>query len=80
MLWKNTLLYTKAHSQAKTSSLLLFPSFHLTQNDDDTAILTDVAVQDLEKVVHHTTKIDLKNGTGIDNLELSPELLDKTVC
>ena len=52
---------------------------NLTQDDDDTAILTDVAVQDLDKVVHHTTKIDLKNGTGIDNLELSPELLDKKI-
>ena len=52
---------------------------NVVQGDDDTAILTDVDVQDLDKVVHHTTKIDLKDGTGIDNLELSPELLDKKI-
>ena len=44
----------------------------------DGVTITDVGLQDLNKVVHHTTKIDLSKATGLNNISIGDELLNKT--
>ena len=52
--------------------------YNVMQSPNDTAILTDVDLQDLSKITQHTTKVDLSEATGIENLKVGNELLNKT--
>ena len=51
---------------------------NVIQGENDGVVLTDAELQDLDKVLRHTTKIDLAKATNLHNLTIGEELLNKT--
>ena len=49
-----------------------------TQALGEGVVLTDLALQNLDKILYHTTVIPLNGTTNLQNVSVGPELLNKT--
>ena len=49
-----------------------------TQAPGEGVVLTDLALQNLDKILYHTTVIPLNGTTNLQNVSVGPELLNKT--